>query len=247
MCSPRYSRRLTPGARLAGRNTQPSLIVPRSFRERQGLGAATAPWSNAWRRQSPILGAEGFDGGFKPAIAFALPQRREEPTTEDFDTAPPPSCGLGYYLNYLITGVGECSDCWFETRLFPAFGRKLTFSGVNNAGIAAWNGSGWVAIIGIGTLTKYQETTGCETPIEDPPENFDIILFISCTGETDMQYIIGGSVGTGTESLNPSYFNGGGTLGDLAPNAFGFGGCTSGFLPDIQAGYDGFITVVPTP
>lgn len=226
------------------------------------MEAATAPWNNAWRRQSPILGAEGFDGGFKPAIAFAIPTKRPVFTPEDFDTNPPPPPCDTYFehdLELAVSGVLVCDACWSYGS--SGFFYKITAFTGNGIFTLPWNGFSWGGPTLIGTATI--ETWGtiiCDAEVNpDDPDvpldpidttTIDILAIAGCGGGQFGVQATGDGTGI-IPHVSYSFVNAAGLLpGVPGENGQVLLSCAAGdqiiFNP-IIGGYNGFVTVTPIP
>ncbi len=78
------------------------------------------------KRWPPMVGIVGFDGGYKPAVALALPPGEEEPTAEEFTGEEPPPGDTGACCIDDSCSVLTQAECMAANGAFLGVGTPCT-------------------------------------------------------------------------------------------------------------------------
>lgn len=196
-------------------------------------------------RFPPTAGIVGHDFGYKPAFSLAVipqgvPIRQQQTEEEDFR-----SCHdlLGDTLSGAISGILGCGGCYTVTPsppLFVAFDYTSSFTGINGAFTANWDGtSQWIATIGSTTVTSYTSTDGtCSGTPTTSTSN--VFLFITCAGKNFWTAVIDADFVVASAPVGITFFGAFDIPSPVLPNDITI--CqVSG--PQAIGGHSGFVTI----
>lgn len=143
---------------------------------------------------------------------------------------------LGDNLNVVNSGVTVCDPCLSNGTL----NINITFTGINGAFTAIWDGTVWTVVVGTATKTRYPDGGGgCEGDAD--VETQDAIQTITCSGDN----VLSSSI---TASFAPDpglvqFLQATGTINAAMTNTLGCGFEGGGSILDVGTAGTGTVTV----